>query len=59
MYPFCFPFEEQAIHPGYGFISESPEFSQLCREHSIKFIGPSPESMQLMSSKKCSVLARG
>lgn len=57
MYPFCFPFEEQAIHPGYGFISESPEFSQLCRDHSIKFIGPSPESMQLMSSKKCSVLA--
>ena len=30
----------QAIHPGYGFLSESSEFSSICEEHNINFIGP-------------------
>ncbi|MBQ8886988.1 MAG: acetyl-CoA carboxylase biotin carboxylase subunit [Candidatus Gastranaerophilales bacterium] len=40
-----------AIHPGYGFMSERADFAQICAEHNIKFIGPSPESMQLMGDK--------
>lgn len=44
--------EVQAIHPGYGFISENPMFSKLCDENGIKFIGPSYSTMQLLSSKK-------
>ncbi len=40
-----------AIHPGYGFMSERADFAEICREHNIKFIGPSPESMQLMGDK--------
>ena len=41
----------QAIHPGYGFLAERSAFSALCREHGIKFIGPSPESIDLMGDK--------
>jgi len=41
----------EAIHPGYGFLAERAEFSALCREHGIKFIGPSPESIGLMGDK--------
>ena len=40
-----------AIHPGYGFMSERADFAQICAEHNIKFIGPSPESMQMMGDK--------
>ncbi len=40
-----------AIHPGYGFMSERSDFAEICKEHNIKFIGPSPESMQLMGDK--------
>ena len=40
-----------AIHPGYGFMSERADFAQICAQHNIKFIGPSPESMQLMGDK--------
>ncbi|TCS41025.1 urea carboxylase [Reinekea marinisedimentorum] len=35
----------QAIHPGYGFLSENPGFVQLCEENSISFIGPTPDQM--------------
>ncbi len=40
-----------AIHPGYGFMSERADFAEICEEHGIKFIGPSPESMKLMGDK--------
>lgn len=41
----------EAIHPGYGFLSENAEFSRICREHDIKFIGPSPEAINSMGDK--------
>ncbi|GJM61525.1 MULTISPECIES: acetyl-CoA carboxylase biotin carboxylase subunit [Persicobacter] len=40
-----------AIHPGYGFLSENAEFSQICKEYEIKFIGASPEMIQGMGDK--------
>ncbi|MBC8214761.1 MAG: acetyl-CoA carboxylase biotin carboxylase subunit [Candidatus Marinimicrobia bacterium] len=40
-----------AIHPGYGFLSESAEFSEICREHDISFIGPPPETINAMGDK--------
>jgi acetyl-CoA carboxylase biotin carboxylase subunit len=41
----------QAIHPGYGFLSESPRFAELCRKNGIDFIGPSAQVMTLMGDK--------
>ncbi|KNB42865.1 biotin carboxylase [Blastocystis sp. subtype 4] len=41
-----------ALHPGYGFLSESPVFSRECEKNGIKFVGPSYETMQLLSSKR-------
>lgn len=40
-----------AIHPGYGFLSENAKFSELCRDHGIKFIGASPEMINSMGDK--------
>lgn len=40
-----------AIHPGYGFLSENVQFAKRCREESIIFIGPSPESMEQLGDK--------
>jgi acetyl-CoA carboxylase biotin carboxylase subunit len=40
-----------AIHPGYGFLSENAEFSQICRDNDVKFIGPSPETIRMMGEK--------
>jgi acetyl-CoA carboxylase biotin carboxylase subunit len=40
-----------AIHPGYGFLSERPDFSAACRDCRIEFIGPSPEAMQMLGDK--------
>jgi len=41
----------EAIHPGYGFLSENPRFAQACASAGIKFIGPTAASMELMGSK--------
>lgn len=40
-----------AIHPGYGFLSENAKFSKICEEHEIKFIGASPEMISKMGDK--------
>ncbi|MDX1615933.1 MAG: acetyl-CoA carboxylase biotin carboxylase subunit [Candidatus Promineifilaceae bacterium] len=43
--------DADAIHPGYGFLSENPDFAAACEEHGIHFIGPSPEAMRALGSK--------
>jgi len=40
-----------AIHPGYGFLSENAKFSKICKEHDVKFIGASPEMIESMGDK--------
>jgi acetyl-CoA carboxylase, biotin carboxylase subunit len=40
-----------AIHPGYGFLSENAEFARICRDCNITFIGPQPESIALLGDK--------
>ena len=40
-----------AIHPGYGFLSENAEFAEICAEYNIKFIGPSPDMIRKMGDK--------
>ncbi|MBA2649073.1 MAG: acetyl-CoA carboxylase biotin carboxylase subunit [Legionella sp.] len=42
----------QAIHPGYGFLSENPKFAQACLDADLVFIGPSVQSMEAMASKQ-------
>ena len=41
----------QAIHPGYGFLSENAHFARLCRKNGLAFIGPDPEHMERLSDK--------
>ena len=40
-----------AIHPGYGFLAENSRFAQICNDHDIKFIGPTPEMINAMGDK--------
>jgi acetyl-CoA carboxylase, biotin carboxylase subunit len=40
-----------AIHPGYGFLAENSKFAQICNDHDIKFIGPTPEMINAMGDK--------
>ncbi|KAA0944435.1 MULTISPECIES: acetyl/propionyl/methylcrotonyl-CoA carboxylase subunit alpha [unclassified Pseudomonas] len=46
-----------AIHPGYGFLSENPEFASACLNAGLIFIGPSAEAIELMGSKRLSKIA--
>jgi acetyl-CoA carboxylase, biotin carboxylase subunit len=51
-----------AIHPGYGFLSENAKFSKVCQEHGIKFIGATPEQIEGMGDKataKATMIAAG
>ncbi len=51
-----------AIHPGYGFLSENSKFSRICQEHGIKFIGATPEQIDAMGDKasaKSTMIAAG
>ena len=41
----------QAIHPGYGFLSENATFAEMCLQHELKFIGPTPENIKMMGDK--------
>ena len=40
-----------AVHPGYGFLAENAKFSQICADHGIKFIGPTPDMINKMGDK--------
>ncbi|MGD1901906.1 MAG: acetyl-CoA carboxylase biotin carboxylase subunit [Geitlerinemataceae cyanobacterium] len=40
-----------AIHPGYGFLAENSRFAEICADHQIEFIGPTPEAMDAMGDK--------
>ena len=40
-----------AIHPGFGFLSENSKFAKICKECNITFIGPDPESIEMMGDK--------
>lgn len=44
--------DNQAIHPGYGFLSESAEFAQLCEDEGFTFIGPPASAIRDMGDKR-------
>src|SRR5262252_7803326 len=43
--------QADALHPGYGFLSENADFAEVCRNCKIRFIGPSPEIIRIMGNK--------
>ncbi len=45
-----------ALHPGYGFLAESAELSQLCADHGLTFVGPKPQQIAQMGNKICARL---
>ena len=47
----CLRTGAQAVHPGYGFLSENLQFCQLCTDNNITFIGPPPNAIRSMGSK--------
>ena len=49
--------DADAIHPGYGLLSENADFATACQQNGIVFIGPSPEAIKLMGSKRLSKIA--
>lgn len=52
--PFPDPLQENgvdAVHPGYGFLSERADFAQACQDAGVRFIGPSPEVVRKMGDK--------
>jgi acetyl-CoA carboxylase, biotin carboxylase subunit len=51
-----------AIHPGYGFLAENANFSRICADNNVKFIGPTPEMINMMGDKitaKATMIAAG
>ncbi len=51
--------DSDAIHPGYGFLAENPNFADICRSCGLTFIGPAPEAIRLMGDKaQARVIAR-
>ena len=47
-----------AIHPGYGFLAENAEFSEICERSELTFIGPTPQQIRMMGDK-ATALIRG
>src|SRR5947209_4470836 len=47
----CLMTGAEAVHPGYGFLSQDPDFAEICAENGITFIGPRPAVMQAMGDK--------